>query len=74
VKTLIRKIAVITTSRADYGHLFCPLRDLSAHPQVNLQLIVLGAHLSPEFGLTVRERCAPRTISCKDRVPAELGF
>jgi UDP-hydrolysing UDP-N-acetyl-D-glucosamine 2-epimerase len=55
VKTLIRKIAVITTSRADYGHLYWPLRDLSAHPQVNLQLIVLGAHLSPEFGLTVRE-------------------
>ena len=55
MKTLTRKIAVITTSRADYGHLYWPLRDLSAHPQVNLQLIVLGAHLSPEFGLTVRE-------------------
>jgi len=52
---LIRKIAVITTSRADYGHLYWPLRDFSAHPQVELQLIVLGAHLSPEFGLTVHE-------------------
>lgn len=50
-----RKIAVITTSRADYGHLFWPLRDLSAHPQVDLKLIVLGSHLSPEFGHTVRE-------------------
>jgi UDP-N-acetylglucosamine 2-epimerase (non-hydrolysing)/GDP/UDP-N,N'-diacetylbacillosamine 2-epimerase (hydrolysing) len=52
---LKRKIAVITTSRADYGHLYWPLRDLSAHPQVDLKLIVLGAHLSPEFGHTVRE-------------------
>jgi UDP-hydrolysing UDP-N-acetyl-D-glucosamine 2-epimerase len=52
---LKRKIAVITTSRADYSHLYWPLRDLSVHPQVDLQLIVLGSHLSPEFGHTVRE-------------------
>jgi UDP-N-acetylglucosamine 2-epimerase (non-hydrolysing)/GDP/UDP-N,N'-diacetylbacillosamine 2-epimerase (hydrolysing) len=52
---LKRKIAVISTSRADYSHLYWPLRDLSAHPQVDLQLIVLGSHLSPEFGHTVRE-------------------
>lgn len=50
-----RKIAVITTSRADYGHLYWPLRDLSKHPDVDLRIVVLGAHLSPEFGLTVRE-------------------
>jgi UDP-hydrolysing UDP-N-acetyl-D-glucosamine 2-epimerase len=52
---LKRKIAVITTSRADYSHLFWPLRDLSAHPDVDLKFIVLGSHLSPEFGHTVRE-------------------
>ena len=50
-----RKIAVITTSRADYSHLYWPLRDLSAHPEVDLKLIVMGSHLSPEFGHTVRE-------------------
>ena len=50
-----RKIAVVTTSRADYSHLYWPLRDLSAHPEVDLKLIVLGSHLSPEFGHTVRE-------------------
>jgi len=50
-----RKIAVVTTSRADYSHLYWPLRDLSAHPRVDLRLIVLGSHLSPEFGATVRE-------------------
>src|SRR5450755_3411426 len=50
-----RKIAVVTTSRADYSHLYWPLHDLSLHPDVDLQLIVLGAHLSPEFGHTIRE-------------------
>ena len=50
-----RKIAVITTSRADYSHLYWLLRDLSAHPLVDLKLIVLGSHLSPEFGHTIRE-------------------
>ncbi len=50
-----RKIAVVTTSRADYSHLYWPLRALSEHALVDLQLIVLGAHLSPEFGATLRE-------------------
>jgi len=46
---------VLTTSRADYGHLYWPLRELQNHPDVQLELIVIGAHLSPEFGATVRE-------------------
>jgi len=50
-----RKIAVVTTSRADYSHLYWPLRALAEHSLVDLQLIVLGAHLSPEFGVTIRE-------------------
>ena len=50
-----RTIAVITTSRADYGHLYWPLRDLSNHPGVDLRIIALGSHLSPEFGNTIQE-------------------
>jgi UDP-hydrolysing UDP-N-acetyl-D-glucosamine 2-epimerase len=50
-----RTIAVVTTSRADYSHLYWPLRDLAAHPDVDLKLIVLAAHLSPEYGATVSE-------------------
>ncbi len=50
-----RTLAVVTTSRADYSHLYWPLRDLAAHPDVDLKLIVLGSHLSPEFGSTVKE-------------------
>ncbi len=50
-----RTIAVVTTSRADYSHLYWVLKDLEAHREVELKLIALAAHLSPEFGSTVRE-------------------
>src|SRR5215469_1059606 len=50
-----RRIAVVTTSRADYSHLYWPLHDLFHHPNVDLRLIAMGPHLSPEFGQTVRE-------------------
>jgi len=50
-----RKIAVVTTSRADYGFLYWPLRDLASHPDVDLKIVAFGPHLSPEFGCTIRE-------------------
>src|ERR1700735_3732066 len=50
-----RTIAVITTSRADYSHLYWPLRDLWANENVDLRLVALGSHLSPEFGNTIQE-------------------
>jgi UDP-hydrolysing UDP-N-acetyl-D-glucosamine 2-epimerase len=50
-----RRIAVITTSRADYGHLYWPLRDLLENENVDLKIIALGSHLSPEFGHTFQE-------------------
>jgi UDP-hydrolysing UDP-N-acetyl-D-glucosamine 2-epimerase len=50
-----RRIGVITTSRADYSHLYWPLRELSAHPGIELGVWVMGAHMSPEFGTTIRE-------------------
>jgi UDP-hydrolysing UDP-N-acetyl-D-glucosamine 2-epimerase len=50
-----RKIAVVTTSRADYSHLHWPLRELAAHPDIELGVIALGPHLSPEFGHTIAE-------------------
>lgn len=46
---------MVTSSRADYSHLYWPLRTLAEHPEIDLKLIVLGAHLSPEFGLTIQE-------------------
>ncbi|HEX4309545.1 MAG TPA: UDP-N-acetylglucosamine 2-epimerase [Acidobacteriaceae bacterium] len=50
-----RRIAVVTTSRADYSHLYWPLKLLSEHADVDLRLIAMASHLSPEFGSTIRE-------------------
>jgi UDP-hydrolysing UDP-N-acetyl-D-glucosamine 2-epimerase len=50
-----RRIAVVTTSRADYSHLYWPLFELSHRTDIDLGVIALGAHLSPEFGNTIRE-------------------
>jgi UDP-N-acetylglucosamine 2-epimerase (non-hydrolysing)/GDP/UDP-N,N'-diacetylbacillosamine 2-epimerase (hydrolysing) len=50
-----RKIAVLTTSRADYSHLYWPLKDLAARSDVDLRIIAMGSHLSPEFGRTIQE-------------------
>ena len=50
-----RRIGVVTTSRADYSHLYWPLRELAAHPGVELGVFTMGAHLSPEFGSTIKE-------------------
>jgi len=50
-----RRIAVVTTSRADYSHLYWPLRELASHPDIELGVIALGPHLSPEFGNTIAE-------------------
>ena len=50
-----RRIAVVTTSRADYGHLQWLLHDLREHPAIDLKIVAFGPHLSPEFGRTVAE-------------------
>jgi UDP-N-acetylglucosamine 2-epimerase (non-hydrolysing)/GDP/UDP-N,N'-diacetylbacillosamine 2-epimerase (hydrolysing) len=47
-----RTIAVVTSSRADYGHLFWVLKELQARPESQLRLMVTGPHLRPEFGMT----------------------
>jgi UDP-hydrolysing UDP-N-acetyl-D-glucosamine 2-epimerase len=52
---LTRLIAAVTTSRADYGHLHWVLHELREHPDVDLRIVVTGAHLSPEFGRAVEE-------------------
>lgn len=50
--TTPRKICVVTGSRAEYGLLYWLLQEIQADPDLELQLVVTGMHLSPEFGLT----------------------
>lgn len=51
----MRKVCVFTGTRAEYGILRPLLRTILQKPELHLQLLVSGMHLSPEFGLTVRE-------------------
>ena len=51
----MRTIAAVTGARSDYGLLFPVLKAISADPSLRLQLFVTGMHLSPDFGLTVRD-------------------
>ncbi|MBF0425878.1 MAG: UDP-N-acetylglucosamine 2-epimerase (hydrolyzing) [Magnetococcales bacterium] len=51
----MRTICVVTGSRAEYGHLYWVMREIRDHPQLRLQVVVTGMHVSPEFGMTIRE-------------------
>lgn len=52
---MIRKICVITGSRAEYGLLRWVMQGIKEDPDLALQIIATGMHLSPEFGLTYLE-------------------
>lgn len=51
----LRRICVVTGSRAEYGLLYWVMKAIAAHPALELQVIATGMHLSPEFGLTYRQ-------------------
>ena len=50
-----RKICVVTGSRADYGLLRSVMQGIKNDPNLIIQVIVTGMHLSPTFGLTYKE-------------------
>jgi len=52
---MVRKICVLTGTRAEYGLLYTLMKAIEQELNLQLQLIVTGTHLSPEFGLTYKE-------------------
>jgi GDP/UDP-N,N'-diacetylbacillosamine 2-epimerase (hydrolysing) len=50
-----RSVAYVTGTRADYGLFSEPLKRIREHPDLDLQLIVTGMHLEPQFGDTVKD-------------------
>ena len=50
-----RKICIFTGTRAEYGLLRPLMEEIQNDPYFELQLVVSGMHLSPEFGLTYKE-------------------
>ena len=53
----MKKIAVITTTRAEYGLLKPVIGQLreKENDELKVELVVSGTHLSPRFGMTVDE-------------------
>ena len=49
-----RKIAVVTGSRADFGHLEPVIRAVANDPALTLQTVVTGQHLDERFGATAK--------------------
>lgn len=52
---MVRKIAVVTGTRAEYGILKPLLEKIKESKDLELKLFVTGLHLLPEFGLTLAE-------------------
>jgi UDP-N-acetylglucosamine 2-epimerase (non-hydrolysing)/GDP/UDP-N,N'-diacetylbacillosamine 2-epimerase (hydrolysing) len=50
-----RRICIVTGTRAEYGLLYWLMREVQDDPDLELQVIATGMHLSPEFGLTYRD-------------------
>lgn len=52
---MVKTIAIVTSSRADYGLLRPLIRRIQEHPELSLKLIVTGSHLDPRYGSTWEE-------------------
>ncbi len=51
----MKKVCVVTGTRAEYGLLKPLIEKINNDAEMKLQLAVTGMHLSPEFGLTYKE-------------------
>lgn len=51
----MKKVAVVTGTRAEYGMLYPVLKAIATKPELKLCLIATGMHLSHEFGYTVQD-------------------
>ncbi|MBA4391142.1 MAG: UDP-N-acetylglucosamine 2-epimerase (hydrolyzing) [Syntrophus sp. (in: bacteria)] len=51
----MRKTAVFTSTRAEYGLLKCLIQGIDKSVELQLQLIVSGTHLSADYGMTINE-------------------
>jgi len=52
---MTRRVCVVTGTRAEYGLLHWIMQDMKHDPDLILQIVVTGTHLSPEFGHTYQE-------------------
>ena len=50
-----RKVCVVTGTRAEFGLLRWLMEAIKNHPELTLQVVATGMHLSPEYGSTYKE-------------------
>ena len=62
-----RKICVISTNRADYGHLKNLIDQIELNSKLELQFVVSGSHLNKRYGYTIKE-IIKDNIPIKDRI------
>ncbi|HBG70703.1 MAG: UDP-N-acetyl-D-glucosamine 2-epimerase, UDP-hydrolysing [Bacteroidetes bacterium GWF2_43_63] len=51
----MKRICIVTGTRAEYGLLYWLIKEVHEDPALELQLLVTGMHMSPEFGLTWKQ-------------------
>lgn len=51
----MRRICVVTGTRAEYGQLYWLMKEIALDPELELQVVATGTHLAPEFGQTFRQ-------------------
>ncbi|MDD6339118.1 MAG: UDP-N-acetylglucosamine 2-epimerase [Butyrivibrio sp.] len=51
----MKKIAILTATRAEYGLLAPVIKKLDMEPEIDVRVVVTGMHLCGEFGMTVNE-------------------
>jgi UDP-N-acetylglucosamine 2-epimerase (non-hydrolysing)/GDP/UDP-N,N'-diacetylbacillosamine 2-epimerase (hydrolysing) len=74
-----KKIVAITSSRADYSHLYWVLKLLEQEKSVDLTILAFGPHLSPEYGETWQQIKTDgfthvKTIECLLSSDSDLGM
>ena len=50
----MKKICIVTATRAEYGYLKWLMKDINENPKLELQLVVTGTHLEENQGYTVK--------------------
>jgi GDP/UDP-N,N'-diacetylbacillosamine 2-epimerase (hydrolysing) len=67
-----RRICYVSGTRADFGLMQASLRAIQSHPELSVEVVATGMHLSATYGLTVMEiRDAGLPIRAEIAVPLE---
>ena len=51
----MKKIVVLTATRAEYGLLAPVIKKMDMDSQIDVRVVVTGAHLSPEFVMKLKK-------------------